>query len=352
MGAKDESVRLGGLTFRRAWSAEVPEISPDRRAALKASIEEFGVLDPVDVRGVADDPTAFDVIDGWNRLGIAAELDVECPYRVLTATDDAARKMAIDLAAARRQLDAEQVALLRRLRVAEARANGKSLREIASDEGVSKSQVERDIETVKQKQLSPPGTVEPEKVKGRDGKTRTATPKKAAKVTVSDELVEKVVAALKRNPGAKDHHLASVCGCTAAEAKAARKAAKKLTPPDDGPKPEPPEGETAARRNEREATDHVAEVEAVCYELDGIAGRLDGLGQSRFAKHTIHAESAAASVRAVRKQLWVGRACHRCPYCGGAGCEPDKAGRSVCNRTGWVKKSTADAGKDARGGAA
>jgi hypothetical protein len=80
---------------------------------------------------------------------------------------------------------------------------------------------------------------------GSDGRrTRTAGgAKSAARATatpVSEELVGRVAAALKKNAAATDHALAGVCDCTAAEAKAARKAAKKLTPADEPAPAAPP----------------------------------------------------------------------------------------------------------------
>lgn len=121
----------------------------------------------------------------------------------------------------------------------------------------------------------------------------------------------------------------------------------------DTPEPAttPDPDETPEQKREREAVDHVAEVEAICYDLDQLAKRVEALKASPYA-YTLHTDSAAASLKAVRKQLWVGRADHLCPYCKGEGCKPDRQGRSVCNETGRVKRSTYDAGVEAVGGAA
>jgi hypothetical protein len=63
-------------------------------------------------------------------------------------------------------------------RVAEKRREGKSQRQIAEEEGVSRAQVNRDLEEV---QLDRGGPVEPEggKVTGKDKRKRTAKPRKA-----------------------------------------------------------------------------------------------------------------------------------------------------------------------------
>jgi hypothetical protein len=172
-----DAIRLNGVTFRRGFSAEVPPPSDDERDRLAESIDEFGVLDPVIVRETAE-PATFDVIDGWTRLSVAEDKGVECPYRVERATDDAARKMALDLALARRQLTPERVSELRKKRVervAAKRAEGKSERAIADEEKISRSQVKRDLGVA----TGPGGgPVEPKTVTGKDGKVRTAKPKK------------------------------------------------------------------------------------------------------------------------------------------------------------------------------
>lgn len=125
-------------------------------AALRASIERFGVLVPV-----AKDQHGR-VLDGHQRSRIADELGV--PYRVdviSVSGEDEAREIAHTLNADRRQLSVEQ----RREVVADLRAKGHSLRAIGGALGVTKSQIERDLATV------PQGTV-PERVTGLDGKSR------------------------------------------------------------------------------------------------------------------------------------------------------------------------------------
>jgi hypothetical protein len=208
---------------------------------------------------------------------------------------------------------------------------------------VAKYRPRADVETVSTSQTT--------RLTRTDSAGRRQPASKPKPPPVSAELVGKVAAALRKNAAATDHDLTGLCGCTPAEAKAARKAAKKLTPADEPAPAAPPPDETPARKNEREALTHVQKVEAVCYRLDELAKLIDAL-KADPQGYSLHADAAAGQVKAVRKQLWVGRACCRCPYCKGDGCKPDKAGRSVCNQTGWVKKSTADAGEEAVGGAA
>lgn len=128
-------------------------------AALRASINQFGVLIPVmkDQHGR--------IIDGHHRTRLAAELGVECPHEVReVANDDEARELARTLNTDRRHLTAAQ----RRSVVAALREQGHSTRAIANAVGVDKKQVQRDLEEV--------GTVSPpDRVTGKDGKSYPAT---------------------------------------------------------------------------------------------------------------------------------------------------------------------------------
>lgn len=112
------------------------------------------------------------VLDGEGRLEIAAELGLaKVPFvDEGKLTSEEAFERAKVFNDARRQDTPEAVRKRRIERVAEKRAAGKSLQTIADEEGVSKAQIRRDIN------CAPPGTVEPEEVVGKDGKTRTAKP--------------------------------------------------------------------------------------------------------------------------------------------------------------------------------
>lgn len=89
-----------------------------------------------------------------------------------------------------------------------------------------------------------------------------------------------------------------------------------------------------------DGAEFVATVETLCRDMDQVAARIKELKSSPFA-YSIGTDPAVAQVEAARKTLWQGRPAHVCPYCDGKGCKP-------CSKTGRVKRSTYDAGKEAR----
>lgn len=136
-----------------------PDLDPATEAALRASIERFGVLVPVAVDQHGD------ILDGHHRIRIANELGVKYRTDVIHVTDDEqGREIARTLNADRRQLDPEQ----RRQVVAELRKQGHSQRAIAGALGVSHTTVQNDI-------ASGGNYLPPERTIGKDGKTYPAT---------------------------------------------------------------------------------------------------------------------------------------------------------------------------------
>lgn len=119
------------------------------------------------------------ILDGEGRAEIALSCGVRLPtVHVGELTTEQAYTRALGMNDARRHEDPEAIRQRRRERierVAEKRREGKSIRTIAEEEEVSKSQIERDLEEAKS--TVPPGTVEPESgtVIGKDGKERPAT---------------------------------------------------------------------------------------------------------------------------------------------------------------------------------
>jgi len=130
-----------------------PTLEPATEAALRESIQRFGVLVPV-----AKDQHG-NTLDGHQRSRIALELGVD--YRVdihVCADDEEARDIAHTLNADRRQMNAEQ----RRQVVAALREQGHSLRAIAGAVGVDPMTVHNDLSGV---EISTPDSV-----LGKDGK--------------------------------------------------------------------------------------------------------------------------------------------------------------------------------------
>lgn len=154
----------------------MPPLDTATEAALRASIERFGVIVPV----VKDQHGR--ILDGHHRARIAAELGVPCPEQVREIADgDDALEIAVSLNADRRQMTPDQ----RREIVSALRQEGHSQRAIADAVGVSKRTVEKDIKA----QVATGSHLEesarpelPETTLGRDGKEYPAArPKKTRK---------------------------------------------------------------------------------------------------------------------------------------------------------------------------
>lgn len=150
-----------------------PDLPPAVEAALRSSIERHGVLVPVfvDQHGRT--------IDGHHRARIAGELGVEFETTTIEVRNaQHARELAETLNMDRRHLDAE----MRRQVVADLRAEGHSTRAIAEAVGTSHTQVQRDIEAT--------GTdvPVPDRIIGKDGKSRPARRPESAGVPDDDEL--------------------------------------------------------------------------------------------------------------------------------------------------------------------
>ncbi len=144
-----------------------PLLDPATEAALRASIERFGVVVPIalDQHGR--------IIDGHHRHRIAADLGIDCPSVVRPVADDEeAAELALSLNNDRRHLNPD----VRRELAADLRANGYSLRAIGDALGVDDKTVRNDLSGADH---SAPG-----RTIGRDGKTYPAAR------PVADRLIE------------------------------------------------------------------------------------------------------------------------------------------------------------------
>lgn len=168
-----------------------PALDQRTEAALRASIERFGVLVPV----VHDQYGR--ILDGHHRSRIADDLGVDYRVDVRAVADEGeAREIARTLNADRRHLTPEQ----RRENVKALREEGHSQRAIAGALGVSKKTVQNDIATV---QVDTPIHVE-----GQDGKSYPARrkeedtngrrPSKTASFVVRNRRTEIDAGAAKR----------------------------------------------------------------------------------------------------------------------------------------------------------
>lgn len=135
-----------------------PALDSATEAALRFSIERFGVLVPV----VRDQYGR--TLDGYHRSRLADELGVTYRVDVISVADDEeAREIARTLNTDRRQLEPEQ----RRAVEVAMREAGHSLRAIGQALGVSGEQVRQDLAGVKD-------LTAPDRVAGKDGKSYPA----------------------------------------------------------------------------------------------------------------------------------------------------------------------------------
>lgn len=162
-----------------------PELDGATEAALRASIERFGVLVPVAKTQHGE------ILDGYHRSRIADDLGVRYRVDVHTVADEMeAREIARTLNADRRHLSVEQ----RRHVVAVLREQGHSLRAIAGAVGAAVNTVRSDLSTVSVDTV-------PDRVVGLDGKSRPS--RRRSVVTARNEReAERATAALSVLDGA------------------------------------------------------------------------------------------------------------------------------------------------------
>lgn len=149
-----------------------------------------------------------------------------------------------------------------------------------------------------------------------------------------------------------------------------RKKKKKTTPPEpssnghqtgiEGSVINPPEAPPEAKpestqvAEETEQERYVADVEALCRDLDKIAGRIDVLKVLNLA-YSIEWKAAADQIRATRSAIWNGRPTVACLYCakGAEPCKPLIVGTQKgtgCRGTGFLSEGAAKRAIAAVGG--
>ncbi len=139
------TVRVGKKVFAVLFPDLLRPLTESERTALKKEIKARGVIVPI----VVDEDGG--IIDGINRATLAAEVGLVGIPTVVRRDMSLQQKhdLALALNDARRHLtpaDRKKVKEQRKERVAEKRAGGKTLEQIAQEEGVSKSQVAREID--------------------------------------------------------------------------------------------------------------------------------------------------------------------------------------------------------------
>ncbi len=144
------------------FAMKFPLLTGDDWESFLASIKRTkGNSVPVAYRMVEKEKQG---LDGRNRMKACDELGLKCKMEKVDISDDEAKEFILDRNVHRRHMTRE----LRQEIVAELRADGKSVREIASSVGVSPATVHADLST--------PGVQNrtPETVTGLDGKTYPA----------------------------------------------------------------------------------------------------------------------------------------------------------------------------------
>ncbi len=201
------SITVGGRTFEVLFPDEFDPLTGEARAEMKESIRAKGVDRPVLVT-----PT-FGVIDGINRLQLAAELGLkEVPLEVRSvATLEEARELCLTCNLHRRHLTPEQQRRKREERRAKIQAmeQGESKRKIAKEVGVSKSQVHRISSGVPQGTPEEKPKQEAPKVSGQDGKRYPGR-----KFTPAQQQALKEQTVLLRNKGQRIDDIAAAIGCS------------------------------------------------------------------------------------------------------------------------------------------
>ena len=334
----------GDRAFKVLFPDLLRPLTPDERAGLKASIEEFGVRTPV----VVDED--FGVIDGLNRLQIATELGLYVEAQVWQGlSPETKERLARELNHERRQFTAEEQHRYREervARVAQARRQGKSLRTIAEEEGVSKTQVREDLKEASIVQGCP---IEPEdgKVQRKGGGTYPASRAATDDVTVPPGTVEPDP---ENEPPTQAESEATEARWR--EAGVGAVARTEVLDAVGLPVPESLEPVFASGlfdeiaqlvRHAQRLTAQLAESPegaALAGHLSHRKGQRDG--EEAVVAYSSHLKNALSDLEAYRPHASV------CPYCVIKGRQPD----CPCRGRGWVSRDTWDrAPQDYRQGA-
>lgn len=148
----------------------LPRLSDAEFEALREDIRENGIRVPIDV-----DESGL-ILDGHHRSWIGAELGIEVPRRVVGGLDEQGkRNHARAVNAIRRHLSIEQ----RREQVAQMRAEGQTIVEIATTLGVPKSTIGDDVKANSESGITPPT------ITASDGRERPASYKTTERTSQS-----------------------------------------------------------------------------------------------------------------------------------------------------------------------
>jgi hypothetical protein len=287
------------------------------------------------------------------------ELGIPIPTRKFDPARDGDPQLFVENANEDRRHDPQEVrrrrAQARRKRIAEKRQEGKSLRDIAEEEMIGKTQVERDLRAsgvpwggtpenerslagktsgngTKDESLyqgnhtsENPGPDKPsveEKITGRDGKTYPAKRKPKRKRSGR----QKAKADTEQPPEAPLAQAQSGAGTDKDSESSPTDEVDELC--DEAGQPLPPQA--------YEAFNQLPQIRKFLRLLDGAAKECERIGRLTAGRR-MHWSSAQASIRAARKTIHAGRPAYLCPYCDGK-----KKDCQTCDGHGWVTASTYD----------
>lgn len=175
---------------RHPISAQYPDLPYWQRQEMKEGLQKHGLVNRTII--LKDGM----ILDGWQLHSVCVELDIKPAYKELDEDWDPEEFVELQNNFRRHETEARVKERLkeRRERVAQARSDGKSTREIAEEEGVDQKTVRKDIKAYQENEpsgedpSSPEGGIsnvsegsdpksegsDPKKVTGRDGKTYAA----------------------------------------------------------------------------------------------------------------------------------------------------------------------------------
>lgn len=192
--SKPAEITYNGVVYSTPFADLLRSLTAEEERELRDDIDARGVIIPIVVT------EQNEVIDGANRLRIAAELGkTDLPIKVVRGlSEDKKRRLAVDLNAHRRQLSrADKQALIKRLLRNDPTRSDSA---IAADAKVSDKTV-----AANRKKLEATSEIpETEKRQGLDGRDRPAKPKRTSKTkTVVTEPIANL-ASPEKQPGLFD----------------------------------------------------------------------------------------------------------------------------------------------------
>jgi N6-adenosine-specific RNA methylase IME4 len=178
---------FGKTIYKDPYLTLLPPLAEGDYNTLKADISERGLIVPI----VIDEQN--NIIDGHNRLRIAAELNLtEIPFDIrVNLSEEEKQQLALDLNLHRRHLDKEQRAGF----ALQMKQQGMSYPQIAEKLGVDPKTVWNDVNrTLENSKVELPPTT------GKDGKTRPATMPKTSVITRNQREANRAVKMLENAP--------------------------------------------------------------------------------------------------------------------------------------------------------